>query len=150
MRRMPVALAVAVISGSIVTAQTPTVADELAELEQQIARAWVDGDREPIDQVFATDWSVIDITGRLRTKAEVMGEMFATGDPPIEAMTIDAIRVHFVGEVRVVTGRTTVTGSDGSSVVTALHGRLRRTRRAVASRGLAGHAGHTVTPLSMV
>ena len=37
MRRMPVALAVVVISGSILTAQVPTVADALAEIEQRIA-----------------------------------------------------------------------------------------------------------------
>ena len=65
---------------------------------------------------MASDWAVIDIQGRVRTKAEVLEEMFATQDPGIEAMTIDDVMVRMVGEIGVVTGRTVATGSDGSTV----------------------------------
>jgi ketosteroid isomerase-like protein len=54
---------------------------------------------------------VIDVSGRILTKAQVLEEAFQTGDRQIEAGTIDKVRVRTFGEVAVVTGRTIVTGT---------------------------------------
>jgi ketosteroid isomerase-like protein len=84
---------------------------ELNELEQRLIRAWVDRDRETIDAVLDDNWAVIDVSGRILTKAQVLEEAFQTGDRQIEAGTIDEVRVRTFGEVAVVTGRTIVTGT---------------------------------------
>lgn len=89
---------------------------ELARIEQQLARAWVMGDRAVLDRIIADDWMTTDLTGRLQTKREIMAMMFAATATPIAAMTIDDVDVRLLGnDVAVVTGRTVARGS-GSSV----------------------------------
>jgi ketosteroid isomerase-like protein len=87
-------------------AQAPPPAD-FAQIEQHLARAWVESDRATIDRIIASDWTTIAISGRLLTRAEVMADFFRTGKSPIAAMTIDDVRVRLLGDVAVVTGRTT-------------------------------------------
>ena len=45
----------------------------LADIEQRLAVAWVEGDSLFIEQTLADDWSVTDLTGRVLTKTEVVG-----------------------------------------------------------------------------
>jgi hypothetical protein len=54
--------------------QAGGVASELTQIEHRLVKAWIDGDREAVDSVLAADWSVIDLTGRVLTKAQVMQE----------------------------------------------------------------------------
>jgi ketosteroid isomerase-like protein len=98
-------------------AQTPDV--DFAHIEQRLARAWVDGDRATIDRLIADDWTTTAITGQLLTRAEVMASMFGSGPKPIAAMTIDEVRVRPLGNVAIVTGRTTAraTGSETDIVL---------------------------------
>jgi uncharacterized protein (TIGR02246 family) len=84
--------------------------DELKRLEQRLARAWIDHDREAVEALLSDDWAVIDPGGRLLTKAQVLQE-FASRDRDIEDGSIDDLRIRTFGEVAVVTGRTTVTGT---------------------------------------
>jgi hypothetical protein len=86
---------------------------DFARIEQELARAWVEGDRAAIERLVADDWTTTDISGRVRTRAEVMTDMFRGGTKPIAAMTIDDVPVRMLGDVAVVTGRTTAraTGS---------------------------------------
>jgi ketosteroid isomerase-like protein len=90
---------------------------ELQQIEQRLARAWVDGDRDAIDAIIADDWTVTDIAGTVRTKAAVFRDMFATHERPIKAMAIDDVDVRLFGSIAVVTGRTSATGSDGTHVM---------------------------------
>jgi len=46
--------------------------DQLNQLEQRIIRAWLDNDRETVNAILADDWTVIDPSGRVLTKAQVM------------------------------------------------------------------------------
>ena len=48
----------------------------ILELEQELARAWLDGDRAFIETLLAPDWATIDVTGRVLTKEQV----FVRGD----------------------------------------------------------------------
>ena len=91
-------------------------AGKLAAIEQQLARAWVAGDRASIRRILAPDWAVIDITGTRRTRADVLEEMFSTTSHPVKSMTIDQVSVRLFGDTGVVTGRTTAQGADGRSV----------------------------------
>jgi ketosteroid isomerase-like protein len=86
---------------------------DFARIENELARAWVEGDRAAIERIVAEDWMTTDIAGRVRTRAEVMADMFRGGTKPIAAMNIDDVRVRMLGDVAVVTGRTIVraTGS---------------------------------------
>ncbi len=88
----------------------PTIA-ALADIEQRLAKAWVDGDRETISALLAPDWTVVDIAGRVLTKEQVLKEAFGSGDRKIEAMRIEDVKVRLFGELAVVTGRTVAAGS---------------------------------------
>ena len=83
----------------------------IEELEQRLAAAWVNGDRAFIDGLLADDWTVIDPSGRVLTKRQVLDEAFASADRRIDAMTIDEVQVRMVGGVAVATGRTRASGS---------------------------------------
>jgi ketosteroid isomerase-like protein len=100
--------------------QSDAIAMALADIEQQLATAWVKGDREAIGRILAPDWSVIDTTGRVLSKQQVMDEAFGSSDRKVDAMTIDDVKVRTFGEVAVVTGRTAAAGrhrDTSSSVV---------------------------------
>jgi ketosteroid isomerase-like protein len=88
---------------------------DFVQIEQQLARAWLESDRAAIDRIIAADWTTISITGQLFTRAEVMADFFRDGKSVIAAMTIDDVRVRLLGEVAVVTGRTVARGT-GSEV----------------------------------
>lgn len=86
-------------------------AEQLNQLEQRLVRAWIEKDRETVDEILAEDWSVIDPGGRILTKAQVMSEGFESGTRTIESGTIDEVQVRLFGNIAVVTGRTTAAGS---------------------------------------
>lgn len=89
---------------------------ELSEIEQRLIKAWLERDRADIDALLDDDWSVIDPSGRLLSKTQVLAE-FDTGERQLESGTIDEIRVRVFGETAVVTGRTTASGNyQGESV----------------------------------
>jgi ketosteroid isomerase-like protein len=86
-----------------------TVAKELCDIEDQLAAAWVAGDRSVHERVLSEDWSVIDAQGRIRTKAEVLEEMFRPGERELTGR-IDQVNVRPYGDWAIVTGRTYVVG----------------------------------------
>jgi hypothetical protein len=86
------------------------VVELLTRTEERLAAAWVDGDRLFIEQTLADDWSVIDLTGRVLKKSEVMEEAFGSKDRKITSMRIDEIRVRPFETWAIVTGRTHAAG----------------------------------------
>lgn len=85
--------------------------ERLHQLEQRLIRAWIERDRETVDEILADDWSVIDPSGQVLTKAQVMAEGFEAGTRNIESGTIDEVRVRLYDNFAVVTGRTTASGT---------------------------------------
>ena len=85
------------------------IAKELREIEDQLAAAWVAGDRSVHERVLSEDWSVIDAQGRIRSKAEVMEEMFRPGERELIGR-IDEVNVRPYGDWAIVTGKTHVAG----------------------------------------
>lgn len=83
---------------------------ELSRIQERLAAAWVAGDPSFHKQVLADDWSVIDATGRVRTKAEVLAESFGDPERKITLGKIDDIKVRTFGDWAVVTGRTHAAG----------------------------------------
>jgi uncharacterized protein (TIGR02246 family) len=92
------------------------VVEELAAIEQRLARAWVEGDQATIRSMLADDWVTTDVTGTVRAKDAVLRDMFAATPTPIAAMAIDDVRVRVFGDVAVVTGRTTASGTGGGQI----------------------------------
>ena len=82
---------------------------ELKHIEERLAAAWVAGDPAFHARVLADDWSVIDPTGRVETKADVLRESFS-GERQITKGKIDQINVRDFGSFAVVTGRTQMAG----------------------------------------
>ena len=87
------------------------VTELLADIEERIATAWVNGDRSFIEQILAEDWSVTDLTGRVLKKAEVLEEAFGSKDRQIVSMRIDEVNVRPFGDWAIVTGRTHAAGA---------------------------------------
>ena len=90
------------------------VVEILSAIEARLVQAFVSGDPSYHKRVLADDWSVIDATGRVLTKQEVLKESFA-GDKQITIGKIDEINVRPFGTWAVVTGRTHVAGKAGDA-----------------------------------
>ena len=82
---------------------------ELALIEEQLAASWVAGDHTYHQRVLADDWTVIDPTGNILTKADVLREAFS-GMRKIDKGKIDQINVRDFGDWAIVTGRTQMAG----------------------------------------
>ena len=87
------------------------MSEQLEQLEQRLIRAWIDHDRETINTLLSDDWSVIDPSGQILNKEGVIREGFESGIRKIESGEIDEVNVRLFGDVAVVTGRTTASGS---------------------------------------
>jgi ketosteroid isomerase-like protein len=83
---------------------------QLTEIEHQLAAAWVEGNTSFHERILADDWSVIDPSGKILTKAEVLREAFS-GERQISSGEIDQIAVRDFGPFAIVTGRTRMSGT---------------------------------------
>ncbi len=88
----------------VLVANQPT--QELADIQQQLAKAWVAGDRAAIERIIAPDWSVTGTDGRVGGRADVLRDVFETKVHRISVLEIDDVSVRVFGETAVVTGRT--------------------------------------------
>lgn len=98
--------------------QSISASDELAQIEQRLIKTWLAGDREAYSALLADEWTTTDISGRVLTKASVIQQQFGPPVPerPADA-GIDDVKVRLIEEsVAIVTGRTTVTLKNGSSI----------------------------------
>jgi ketosteroid isomerase-like protein len=86
------------------------VIETLREIEERLASAWVEGDRLFIEQTLDDDWSVTDLTGQVLTKADVLKEVFESGNRQVVSMQIDDVNVRPFGDWAIVTGRTNAAG----------------------------------------
>ena len=106
-----VLLALVLHGAATVTAlQTAGAASELIQIEHRIVKAWLEGDGKTVDSILASDWSVIDLTGHVLTKSQVMQEL-GSGERKIESGSVDDLNVRVFGDAAVVTGRSVLSGS---------------------------------------
>jgi ketosteroid isomerase-like protein len=91
---------------------------EIRELEAQLSRAVVAGDRGLFDRVLAVDFTHTSHSGQFKTRAEWMAEDKVdsrqgkpqAGKTTYEAFDVDDLAVRIYGETAVVTGRSTPKG----------------------------------------
>lgn len=84
----------------------------LSSIEEKLAAYWVAGDPSFHAQVLADDWRVIDGSGRILSKAEVLATSFS-GEREVTLGQIDQISVRPFGNWAIVTGRTHIVGRFG-------------------------------------
>ena len=90
---------------------------EVRELEQQLAKAVVRGDRDFFERNLADDFTHTSHTGAFKTKAQWMSESKfsdarqSPGATRYDAFELDELAVRVYGETAVVTGRSTPKGT---------------------------------------
>lgn len=78
----------------------------LVQIQQDLAKAWVSGDRATIERIIAPEWRSTGPDGRPSDRASVFGDVFETRVHRIRRLEIDDVRVEVFGDAAVVTGRT--------------------------------------------
>lgn len=79
---------------------------QLTDIQQQLAKAWLAGDRATIERIIAPEWSLTGPDGQMSTRSDVVRDVFETRTHRIIALTVDDVRVKVFGDAAVVTGRT--------------------------------------------
>ncbi len=87
----------------------PCVQEELKRLENDRTQAVLKGDTAALDRMTADDYTVINISGQLLTKAEVV-KAIKSASLKYEQLENDEIQVRVYGDTAVLTGRTTQKG----------------------------------------
>jgi uncharacterized protein (TIGR02246 family) len=105
------------IVASLLAGQPADVVSELREMQQQLLRAVLANDREVYAAMLAPEWRVTYVDGRVRSKAEVLDDVFAGPQPLLKAGRVDNVEVQVVGpDLAVVRGRTEATPQTGATV----------------------------------
>lgn len=92
--------------------ETAAIVELLSDIEQRLAAAWVAGDPSFHGKTLAEDWSVIDATGRVMSKTEMLAEAFSV-EGQITRGVIDQVDVRLFIDWAIVTGRTQAAGRNG-------------------------------------
>ena len=105
-----VLLVVSQAATSSTASAAPQPEESLQALQQVLAKAWVAGDRATIERVIAPDWTTTGTDGSVRTRKQVLSEIFEARVHRIQRMAIDGVEVRLFGEAAVVSGRTHALG----------------------------------------
>jgi ketosteroid isomerase-like protein len=117
----------------------------LMQIQQDLARAWLQHDRAVIESVLAPEWSVTQADGSILDRGTVLGTFFDTVS--FDSNVVDDVTVMLYGDAAVVRGRTSVSGRVNDTPVSA---RIRFTdlfiRRSGRWRAVASHASALGAP----
>jgi ketosteroid isomerase-like protein len=104
-------------------AQSPT--DKVfLELENRISHAVVTRNAAEMNELFASDYTSVGVSGQIRSRAEVI-EAYSNGRLALSASQTGKMTVRQYGDIAVVVGLVTVSGTDGG---TDISGRYAFTR----------------------
>jgi ketosteroid isomerase-like protein len=87
----------------------------LVALQQDLAKAWLAGDRPRVEHIIAPEWTSTGPDGRVTDRARVLAQVFETRVHKIRALTIDDVTPRVFGDTAVVTGRTHGVGEAGGA-----------------------------------
>jgi len=93
-------------AASSFTARPSPDEQELRDIEQGLARAWLERDRAFLEGVLAPGWTVTQPDGTILDRSTVLGEFFDA--VRFETNVIDDVDVKLFGDTAVVRGRTSV------------------------------------------
>ena len=66
----------------------------LAQLQQELAKAWVAGDRATIERVIAPDGTTTGPDGKVRTRPQVLTEFFDARVHRVQQMAVEGVEVR--------------------------------------------------------
>ena len=112
---LPTLAAVALAAG-VQAGSTDAVTAQFREIAQNLAAAYLRGDRAFVNDLLTDDWTSTDYQGRTWTKASVLS-MFDGARPPMTRAEISVDRVRLLGDVAIVTGQSLSAGRvDGHEI----------------------------------
>jgi hypothetical protein len=97
------------------TTAPPDPAAELAEMQDRLLRAVLEGRRDEYASMLHDDWRVTHVDGRVRTKAQVLQDVFG-GEAPVLSGAVEDLDVRVYGDAAVMTGRSSWTARNGESL----------------------------------
>ena len=83
---------------------------DLRDIQQQLARAWVEKDRGYVERILAPEWVVTQADGSVLSRADVLTLAFESGGLVITRLVVDDVTVALFGETAIVRGRTDAAG----------------------------------------
>lgn len=95
-------------------AAAPDPTTELIEMQDRLLRAVLEGRRDDYAAMLHDDWRVTHIDGRVRTKTQVLEDVF-TGESPLASGAVEDLNVRVYGDAAVTTGRATWTVRSGDT-----------------------------------
>jgi len=98
-------------------AQSVTDEQQLRDIQQRLADAWLQRDRAVIETVLAPEWSVTQPDGQVLSRASVLGSFF--DGLRLDTFVVDDVSVMLFGTTAVVRGRTVTSGTLHGSQVNA-------------------------------
>ena len=78
----------------------------LVALQQELARAWVAGDKAALEKIIASDWTSTGPDGGTTDRRQVFRDVFEVKAHKIWALEISDVHARVFGDAAVVTGRT--------------------------------------------
>jgi hypothetical protein len=90
---------------------------QLRDIQQQLARAWVERDHAFIERILAPEWSVTQANSTILSRANLLRGAFETEALRVTSMVVDDVTVRIFGTTAVVRGRTVATGTDKSLAI---------------------------------
>lgn len=84
-------------------------------MQHRLLEAVLEGERDQYAAMLHDDWRVTHVNGRLRTKAQVLDDVFAA-ERPVVSGAIEDVDVRLYGDAAVVRGRSTWTARTGESL----------------------------------
>jgi Domain of unknown function (DUF4440) len=113
----------------------------LIEMQQDLAKAWVSGDRTTLERIIASEWTTTGPDGRTSDRARVLAQVFETGVHRIHDLKIDDVKARVFGDAAVVTGRTRGVGEfEGAAYDVVIRFTDVFVRRAGQWRAVASHS----------
>ena len=110
-------------------------------MQQDLARAWLSGDRPTLERIIASEWITTGPDGSTSDRARVLAQVFETGVHKIHDLEIDEVSARVFGDAAVVTGRTRGVGEfEGAGYDVAIRFTDVFVRRAGRWQAVASHA----------
>jgi ketosteroid isomerase-like protein len=81
-------------------------------LENRISHAVMTKDAAEMNKLFASDYTSVGVSGKIRSKTEVI-DAYASGNLAISAAQIEKITVREYTDIAIVVGFLTISGKDG-------------------------------------
>jgi hypothetical protein len=94
----------------------PDDAAELREMQQRLLSAVIEGRRDDYAAMLAPEWRVTYADGTVRTRSEVLEQVFGGPKPLVRSGRVEVDDVSVVADMAVVRGRTEAVPREGDTV----------------------------------